>query len=124
MSSTRQIDTDVNLLERALGNYLSNAITHSSGKHVLLGLRPDGPDHVRFIVADDGAGVNAGDADHIFDDYFRGADSIAGVKGGFGLGLASVRRIAGLLGGEAGLAPRKGRGAMFYLRLPKARHSA
>lgn len=116
--SSRKVVTDTDLLERALGNFISNAVIHSSGDRILIGLRSDGPGFVRFCVADNGTGVNFSDAAHIFDDYYRGAECIAGAKGGFGLGLASARRIAALLGGEAGMAPRKYRGALFYLRLP------
>jgi signal transduction histidine kinase len=43
------------------------------------------------------------------------------VSGGFGLGLATVRRIAELMGGSAGLDPGWKGGAAFYLQLPLAK---
>ena len=40
---------------------------------------------------------------------------------GFGVGLGSARRMAGLMGGVAGLDPRWGQGAAFFLELEAAR---
>jgi signal transduction histidine kinase len=105
-------------LERALGNLVHNAILHSGGKRILIGARRRGRDAVRLWVIDDGVGVQRGDTRHIFDDYYRGLNSRAAARSGFGLGLSSVRRIAGIMGGEAGLDPRWARGAAFYLQFP------
>ncbi len=75
-------------------------------------------------MIDDGVGVGRSDAKHIFDDYYRGVNSQAATRSGFGLGLSSVRRIAGLMGGEAGLDPRWLGGAAFYLQFPLNQPSA
>jgi signal transduction histidine kinase len=106
---------DPSLIDRALGNLINNALTHSRGRHVLLAARRHGPDAVRLWVVDDGAGVSRVDAKHIFEDYYQGSQTQGVARGGFGLGLASVRRIAELMGGVAGLDPRWTRGAAFYL---------
>jgi signal transduction histidine kinase len=109
---------DPSLIDRALGNLINNALTHSRGRHVLLAARRHGPDAVRLWVVDDGAGVSRVDAKHIFEDYYQGSQSHGVAPGGFGLGLASVRRIAALMGGVAGLDCRWSRGAAFYLEFP------
>ncbi|HEY2658379.1 MAG TPA: HAMP domain-containing sensor histidine kinase [Caulobacteraceae bacterium] len=109
------------LLERALGNLVNNAIQHSGGARVLVAARRHGRAAVRLWVIDDGVGVGRSDARHIFDDYYRGLNSQAAARSGFGLGLSSVRRIAGLMDGEAGLDPRWLKGAAFYLQFPMAR---
>jgi len=106
------------LLERALGNLVSNAIQHSGGARVLIGVRRHGRSEVRLWVIDDGLGVGGSDTKHIFEDYYRGASAQGSARSGFGLGLASARRIARLLGGEAGLDPRWRRGAAFFLQFP------
>jgi signal transduction histidine kinase len=108
------------LLERALGNLIHNAIMHSGGQRILIGARRRGRDAIRLWVIDDGVGVQRSDTRHIFDDYYRGLNSRTAARSGFGLGLSSVRRIAGLMGGEAGLDPRWSRGAAFYLQFSAA----
>jgi signal transduction histidine kinase len=108
---------DPALLDRAMGNLISNAITYSRGQRILLGAQTRG-EKIRIWVIDDGTGVDTVDADYIFDDYFRGTSTRAATKGGFGLGLASARRIATLFGGHAGLDSRWRCGAAFYLAFP------
>ena len=109
------------LLGRAVGNLLANAIQHSGGTRVLLGVRRRGEGRLRIWVVDDGAGVGRSDARHIFDDYYRGMASKGVIRSGFGLGLSSVRRIAALMDGEAGLDPAWLGGAAFYLETPAVR---
>ena len=55
----------------------------------------------------------------LFDDYSKGAGANP-AKGGFGLGLASVRRLAAAMSGRAGLDARWTRGAAFWIELPAA----
>ena len=112
------LSLDPSLIDRALGNLIVNALTHSHGRRVLLTARRHGADAVRIWVIDDGVGVGGVDAKHIFEDYYQGAGENGVARGGFGLGLASVRRIAALMDGVAGLDSRWLRGAAFYLEFP------
>lgn len=106
------------LIERALGNLVSNAVQHSGATRVLIAARRHGADRLRLWVIDNGVGVGRIDSTRIFDDYYRGSDSREAVRSGFGLGLSSVRRIASLMGGSAGLDPRWLKGSAFYLEIP------
>ena len=117
MPSSTRLRLDRVLFERALGNLVANAITHSGATRILMGARCHGR-QVRIWVIDNGCGIARVDVGHIFDDYYRGSGSQARVKGGFGLGLASVQRIARLMQGSAGLDPRWLHGAAFYLEFP------
>jgi signal transduction histidine kinase len=108
--------TDRVLLERSLGNLVNNAVQHSGATRIVMGLRISGSGCARVWVIDDGRGIEPVDADHLFEDYYRGNASV--VKSGFGLGLSSVRRIATLLHGAAGLDMRWRQGAAFYLEFP------
>ena len=110
---------DPALIERALGNLLHNALTHSRGRSVLVAARRHGDGLIRLWVIDDGIGVGRVDAQHLFEDYYQGPAQENGVRSGFGLGLASVRRVAALMGGTAGIDPRWRRGAAFYLEFPQ-----
>jgi signal transduction histidine kinase len=119
MPTARRIKLDRVLFERALGNLVSNAIAHSGATRIVIGARRHGG-RVRIWVIDNGCGIARVDAGRIFDDYYRGSDSKAAVKGGFGLGLSSVRRIATLMGGKAGLDQKWLNGAAFFLEFPVA----
>jgi signal transduction histidine kinase len=70
-------------------------------------------DRVRITVADEGAGLAAGEAAHAFERFWRGS----GARGsGSGLGLAIVRAIAERHGGTIGVD-----GSRFTLELPAIR---
>lgn len=117
VKSRVRLRLDKVLFARALGNLVNNAIEHSGATRIVIAARRHGS-NIRIWVIDDGCGIARVDADRIFDDYYRGSDSRAATKSGFGLGLSSVRRIATLMDGEAGLDPRWLRGAAFYLDFP------
>ena len=112
---TRQLWLDPALLDRALGNLVHNAIVHSGASKLLMFCRSAGAQWLRIYVVDNGVGIGSIDAKHIFQDFYRGSDSRERVKTGFGLGLSSVRRIAELMGGSAGLDPRWIHGSAFYM---------
>jgi signal transduction histidine kinase len=108
---------DADLVERALGNLVDNALRHAHAKRVLIGARHS-RNRVRFWVIDDGAGVAKADVPRLFEDYTQGSDHGDDERGGFGLGLASVRRFAGLMNGYAGIEGKWRHGSAFFLDLP------
>jgi signal transduction histidine kinase len=117
LPSRMTITVDADLLERALSNLADNAIRHARARRLLIGTRRHGAG-TRIWVIDDGRGVAPADVPRLFEDYFQGSDHDDEVRGGFGLGLASVRRIADLMGGAVGIDQRWRRGAAFFLELP------
>lgn len=117
--SRQQLRLDRVLFERALGNLVGNAITHSGASRIVVGVRRC-RGKVRVWVIDNGRGIASVDRDRIFDDYYRGTGNSSQAKGGFGLGLSSVRRIAHLMNGKAGLDPNWLNGAAFYLEFPQS----
>lgn len=117
--SNLAVDADPQLLRRALGNLVGNAIRHSKGENVLIAARRSGEGAVRFWVLDDGEGIDAALAPNLFEDFAQGEGSSA--QGGFGLGLASVRKLAGTMGGEAGYDPGWRSGSAFWIELPRCR---
>lgn len=111
------VATDPALLGRALGNLIGNALRHSRGTRVLVAVRREPAGAIAIAVLDDGVGIDPGEAERLFDDYAQGGGAER-EHGGFGLGLASARRIAELLGGSLTLDPRWRRGCAFRLSLP------
>jgi two-component system, sensor histidine kinase len=109
--------SDPVLIDRAISNLLQNALTHSGASQIIL-LAIEEPQHVAIFICDNGIGIDPQDETELFRDYRQGKRSASAVRGGFGLGLASVRRVAVLLGGSAEQVRRR-RGATFLLRLRK-----
>jgi signal transduction histidine kinase len=117
LPSQLAVTADEALLRRALGNLVANAVRHAQGERVLVGARASGGT-VTLWVIDDGRGVGVSDAARLFEDYAQGSDNAT--RGGFGLGLASVRRSARLMRGDALLDARWTGGAAFGVTLPRA----
>ena len=106
-------------LERAVTNLLDNARKWSPDGGTVEVEVADG----ELVVRDEGPGIDAADRPHVFDRFYRSAESRR--LPGSGLGLAIVRQVAEMHGGAAwATAPRLGRGAELHLRLPVLRLSA
>jgi heavy metal sensor kinase len=106
------------LLGQLLDNLVDNAFKYSAaGSPVVVRLRRDG-DAVALDVEDTGRGIAAEDLAHIFEPFYRGADSRRRGLPGVGLGLAMVQRIAATLGGTVAVKSSPGAGSCFTLTLP------
>lgn len=99
-------------LGRAINNLLDNAARHSPPEGVIDVLLDSGGLRVR----DHGTGIDEEDLPHVFDRFYRGANSRG--KQGSGLGLAIVRQVAEQHGGAVSAANAVGGGAIFTLALP------
>jgi len=106
------IQGDPRLLRRLIRNLLDNARRHGAPPVTVSLARQDGQAIVE--VADAGAGIPAGDHDRAFTPFHR----VGGDSKGAGLGLALVRQIARLHGGDATVAPRTGQPSCFRVSLP------
>jgi signal transduction histidine kinase len=79
-----------------------------------------GPLSWLFEVADEGGGLAPGDEEIVFEPFVTGSSTTGlSTTGGTGLGLAIVRGIANAHGGESGVMNRPGRGATFWIRIPR-----
>lgn len=108
-----EISVDRDLILRAVGNYLSNAVKYARSK-VSISMQ-DRSEDILISVEDDGAGIPQNEINLIFEDYYMAE----GGKPGTGLGLPSVRMIAELHNGKAWVESEVGKGSTFYLRLTK-----
>jgi signal transduction histidine kinase len=111
------------LLRQVLWNLVENGVKYRRDNvdaeitvsgHVAAGL-------YELRVSDNGPGILAEDAPHIFEPLYR-ADLTRHIPG-TGLGLSIVKRIVEAGGGRILLQSQPGRGTTFILRLPLARES-
>jgi signal transduction histidine kinase len=123
LPSRLQVAADAALVERALGNLVANSIRHAKARRVLIGARRQAG-RVRLWVIDDGVGIREADTPRLFDDYVQGSDHGDEIRGGFGLGLASARRMARLMDGGVGLERKWRNGSAFWLELNGAEAKA
>lgn len=107
------VECDPALVRIALSNLLDNAVKYSGGGTITLSGSADDC-AIKFSVADEGPGLNAGDVARIFERFTRGGDKKVG---GAGLGLYVTRRIARLHGGEVAARNRPGGGVVFEFEI-------
>ncbi|MDE1545188.1 ATP-binding protein [Dechloromonas agitata] len=105
-------------LQQALLNYVGNALKFTDTGSVTLRVRllEQATDDVRlrFEVEDTGIGIAAEDLPTLFSEFEQVDNSPTRRHGGTGLGLAITRKIARLMGGEAGAESRVGQGSLFW----------
>ncbi|HLX01470.1 MAG TPA: ATP-binding protein, partial [Trinickia sp.] len=102
------------LLERVLGNLVANAVRYTDEGSIWVGLRRAGRADGGYIeVRDSGIGIPPGEHERIFEEFYRGASAERDARPGHGLGLPTVRRLIGLLGGELQMRSAPGRGSTF-----------
>lgn len=114
------IDGDRDRIDQILTNLLSNAVNYTSpGGKIMLSIRVEG-DRVAICVEDDGEGIAPDLLPRIFDLFVQGDQAANRQRGGLGIGLSLVRRLAELHGGivEAH-SDGPGRGSTFKVLIPR-----
>jgi len=110
------VPLDGQLIEQVLVNLMENAVQYSpDGTPIAVQVREQEQQAI-VTVADRGPGLASGEAERIFDKFFRGAHS--GTRRGAGLGLAICRAIVTAHGGKIWAENRPGGGASFTFTLP------
>ncbi len=120
------LTADPDRLAQALRNLIRNAVEHTRAPDGLVRLevtaRPG--QIVRFVVLDDGPGIDDDELEQVFERFHRTDDDRSRKTGGAGLGLAIVRAIARAHGGNARAVGGSGAhpgGARLELELPRLR---
>ena len=107
-------------LDTMVDNLVENALNYTA---------PDTPIRIEWgqdardafvTVLDRGAGIEADEAERVFDRFYRGSASRGGAVAGTGLGLAIVDALASRWGARAALTGRPGGGTRAELRFPAA----
>lgn len=112
------VSADKELLSLIWNNLISNALkfTNEGGK-VSVSVRSEGENAV-VSVADTGCGIQPEVGKHIFEKFYQGDTSHK--TEGNGLGLALVKRVADIVGGEIEVNSTPGVGSVFTFKLIRA----
>ncbi len=113
---------DAEHLAESLACLVDNAIKFSSQGQVSIvaTTRRDGQGGLRLRVAvvDQGPGVAPATQSGLFELFRQGDSSSTRRFGGVGLGLATCRRLATLMGGDVGYEPVEAGGSRFWIEVP------
>ena len=106
-------------LQQVVWNLVSNAVKFTpAGGEVTVRLDRINS-HLEISVRDTGAGIHSDFLPHVFDRFRQADGSTTRAHGGLGLGLAIVRHLVELHGGEAVAdSSGVGKGSTFIVRLP------
>jgi signal transduction histidine kinase len=113
------INGDATRLTQLLGNLLQNAakFTGRGGRATVHVSRDEGRQQAIVRVCDTGAGIPKETLSHLFEPFMQADHTLARSRGGLGLGLAMVKGLVELHGGEASAySEGVGKGAEFTVR--------
>jgi PAS domain S-box-containing protein len=113
----RPVHIDRGMWEKVVLNLLSNAFKFTFAGGVRVGVREEG-DRAVIRVTDTGIGVPAHEMPRLFERFHRIENARSRSNEGSGIGLALVRELVELHGGEITAQSTVGEGTAFVIRLP------
>ncbi|MEO1036255.1 MAG: hybrid sensor histidine kinase/response regulator [Pseudomonadota bacterium] len=119
-NSDVKVHADRALVERILGNLVSNAIKYTERGGVLVGVRKLSGDSARIDIWDTGVGIPRDSLDEIFLEYYQVGNLARASTEGLGLGLSIVKGLCDMLGYKLSVQSRPGYGSVFSIVLPLA----
>jgi signal transduction histidine kinase len=112
------IEGDMDSLDRAFTNLISNSIKYSTTKkHLLIRLSSTEND-ATIEIADQGVGIDLEDQKRIFNIFYRSEEKHIQSISGAGLGLAIVDHVVKAHQGKIEVKSSPGQGSTFTIRLP------
>ena len=111
---------DRDKLEKIVLNLVFNALKFTpAGGRVDLRAEKQGEEFV-LIVSDTGMGISAKNLPHVFDRFWQADGSSKRKYQGVGIGLALVKELVEIQGGQVTVQSQEGKGTTFTVRLPFA----
>lgn len=118
ISDTLIVLAHYDLLKRAIGNVLRNAMLHGAPPIDISAERSNG--HIVLSITDSGSGVPADSLPRLFDPFYRVDTARARETGGTGLGLAIVKTCIDACGGTVSAKNVEPHGLEILITLPRA----
>ncbi len=113
-------DGDPERVHQVVANLLENAVRHSPRGGTVEVHARRGRSGVTIEVCDEGPGIPEGEANRVFERFYRADAARASTDGGAGLGLAIAQWIVDLHGGEIHPERREPHGCRMVVTLPAA----
>lgn len=105
------------LIDSIFRNLIENAISYSGGKNIYIQLQTYTTNSYRFVLEDDGCGVDNQHLPHLFERFYRADKGRSRKMGGTGLGLSIVKHAIQFHGGNISVENRRGGGLRFEFSL-------
>lgn len=118
--STEPIYLNQDMWEKIVMNLLSNAFKFTFTGKIEVRLRSL-KKHVKLEIRDTGVGINPSDQHRIFERFTRIPNVRSRSYEGTGIGLALVKELVRLHGGNIQVNSKEGEGAVFIVSVPKGR---
>jgi signal transduction histidine kinase len=112
------LEADAERLHQVIANLVENAVRHSPTGGTVLVRATAEQNATKLEVIDEGPGIPAADAAHVFERFYRADPARSSSAGGAGLGLAIVRWIVELHGGEIHVDLQTPRGCHMVATIP------
>ena len=113
-----EITADINLMKRALLNYITNAVKHSADDNTVEVRGYEEDKYYVFAVTNYGEKISDEEKELIWDVFYKRDEARNRSGGGHGIGLAIVKRIADLHSGNVDLTSENGKNT-FYIKIVK-----
>lgn len=108
--------------DRVVANLVDNSIKYRRGESCSFGLWLDCTEkEVTLAFKDNGIGIAEGEAEKIFENFYRTDPARSNAAKGSGLGLSITRRIVERMGGHISARMRKSGGLCITITLPRAK---
>lgn len=109
---------DEDRLAQVLTNLIDNALRYTPQGGRVTVSAANNSDQIVLAVRDTGPGIAPQDIPMVFEHFWRGDKSRSRAGGGSGIGLAIVRQLARMHGGQAEVDSQIGQGSTFRVYLP------
>ncbi len=115
------VGVDSDKLYKILSNLISNALKYTNEGGMVKVALSGNSSVIKLEVSDNGIGINKADMNRVFDKFYQ-VDATTTRKGeGTGLGLAFVKELVELMGGQIDLQSELNNGSQFTVLLPVTR---
>jgi signal transduction histidine kinase len=112
------VKMDEEKIQRVISNLVDNALKFTpEGGRITFSADVNGPWAV-ISLSDTGIGIPEDKIDRVFERFFQVEDSLTRAYEGMGLGLAIVRGMVNVCGGEIHVISQPGQGTTFTFTLP------
>ncbi len=113
------VHSDADKVRQIVINLAGNAVKFTDRGEVRLVLRAEDGNAV-LEVADTGIGIAPEHLEHVFEPFWQAEPGVMERGPGIGLGLALLRRLTWMLGGDVRVRSEPGRGSVFAVAIPAA----